>query len=316
MLIPWASVPPKFRKMPEIRSQYLLVEPIGFNRIRVIDPFSKSEHVGDFYDGLFFCTCKAAEFRATCAHKLAALLYTQNLTQKELEMTNGSAVSLAPEPVSGGAFEPKQPVVLEDGFYAMFLSSFSAPKLYDGFNGGPQERKTFIKFLVTHGINERVLPRFTIATCFTSLKWFYSEQNTMESKYFSIYHAILSRKYTKAQLMALPVSELPNLDELVGKPLIGEIKMPNTPDKYGIYTPQVKGFKPVSQTMARELVKTFEQIEIKISQNTNFPYIASPKPEYQNMITDRDPQDEAAKTVSKNEEKYDYSDVNLDDIPF
>jgi len=281
-------------------------------------------------DGLdaqpFSCTCTAGKFGRMCSHAISAqrharrlLLpnqhvfpercYTESVTlKKEKPMATTSPRRFSPtRPTSN--YESAQPVLVENGLYYGFFRLYREPGLKNKFQSTEQEMKIFLGFLVTHGLNEKPLPKITEAGCFIPYKWFYSPDNGMVSRYFEFEHALTARDYaTKQVLYDTPDEQRFSLDDLIGRPAMLEIEKWERANNDGIYNLGIKSFKPIPASARKELERFYKTFEFDMN-DKGLKRISKPTPVYEDEAA-------GAATASSKHSLHDDDVPSEEDVPF
>ena len=304
-VIAWDRLPKSAQAIPAIAARYLQVDPLtamaDYSEYLVIG--FTSDHLVKVNLNKALCDCTAASFSNMCKHSLAAL--NCHNTRKVI-MSNTVPRIIGKRPESN--YIARQVVLVDDGFYAGFFSRYSEPKLFPKFEGTGFEEKVYLNFLVTHGINERVLPRFTNAGAFIALKHFYDNKSGMESKFFSFQHSLLSKQGTKQELWDTPDEDRLGLDELIGRPAILQIGRSTRQNKDGMWNLNIKSFQAVGPTMAEALRETYKLLTVERN-DKGLRNITSPEAQYEVSDESRSPLNDYHENVGQD----DYSDH---EIPF
>jgi len=206
-------------------------------------------------------------------------------------------------------YESAQPVLVENGLYYGFFRLYREPGLKNKFQSTEQEMKIFLGFLVTHGLNEKPLPKITEAGCFIPYKWFYSPDNGMVSRYFEFEHALTARDYaTKQVLYDTPDEQRFSLDDLIGRPAMLEIEKWERANNDGIYNLGIKSFKPIPASARKELERFYKTFEFDMN-DKGLKRISKPTPVYEDEAA-------GAATASSKHSLHDDDVPSEEDVPF
>lgn len=270
-----------FQRTPEVRALYMVVEFLdtqGFaTRYTVTDPRTHTQHVCKIVHHNILCDCTAAKFGTLCAHKIAAKTHH--------EKENNMPVDDFYPPVAGRdeKEEYKQFAILSDGMYVGFLQRvFPGQLVPEQYRKKEGEKNQRVNFLVTHTIERDELPRFSLATARIKLNVFYSEDFGQPSTYFEVMHAIVAKKYSKAQLFEVYSKSSgdtrPNLNKLVGFPLAFRVTA-NEYEKDGEtrVTHKASDFMPVSEKFTDILKPIKDSMKIE-SDDKGYRIISYPIP--------------------------------------
>ncbi len=139
----------------------------------------------------------------------------------------------------------QQVVPLERGLCGGMFANYSKPITKQKYQSSEMETRIVLSFLVTHGADERPLPRFGEAVKSVSLKLYRNPENGKHSHLFGFYAAILKKgKYamTHEQILKAEDNQLPDLDELIGYPVMIMLEPSRRPSPNGCYRDNVKEF--------------------------------------------------------------------------
>lgn len=218
-------------------------------------------------------------------------------------------------PESSGDVDAKQPLLLAKGLYGGMFARYSKPISVPKWkNPDESEMKLAIGFVVTHGINEQPLPRFSEAFAFPKLKRFYDEKKGLSSGYSKFLAALLGGKWTPEQINAASDQELPDLDELIAYPITFEIEPAKTANKNGIYSNIVQQFIAPSAGMKRAIIPLWKERQTAFTEDdSKRVYLTKPEPSFVEKIVTA-----AQYTAILNpQSEVPFTDAGLDDeVPF
>lgn len=250
-------------------------------------------YLDEGYEPVIPCTCVAASYGKHCSHILSAILHAKQLTQallpsplhtcitneeKDNNMATATARRYSPDKPSSN-FEAQQPHLVDDGFYFGFFRKYSEPKLAKKFDGSGMERKVFVSFLLTHGMNEQRITTFTEAGAYIPYKWFYSDITGMSSKYFDFEYALVGNDYSsKEDLFNASEEKRKDFDGLVGRPALLEIARWSSP-KTGMQNLGIQSFKTIPKTATKTLGEMYKTFQFGFD-DKELKFIKSPMPVY------------------------------------
>ncbi len=155
-------------------------------------------------------------------------------------------------------FERAQVVRLPAGLYGAMFAWYSIPKEYPKFQSEGTELKFFAGFVVTHDRSNNQLPFFGEAIMGIKPKRYFNAENGMISAYVSFLYALLAGKVPMEQIVAMNDGELPDLDDLIGRPVLLTIEPNAKPDKHGIYGTRVKKIDPMDAGLWKAIKPLYE----------------------------------------------------------
>jgi hypothetical protein len=146
------------------------------------------------------------------------------------------------------------------------------------------ENRIYLKFLITHGVNEQPLPQITEAGAFIGHKWFYNESTKMASKYFEFEYALMAKDFaTKQDLFDTAADDRMDLDDLIGRPALLEISKSAVANKDGVFNLNVKNFKPIPSSAQKVLLATYKTFAYAMDEK-ELKHITFPKAVYVDLI--------------------------------
>lgn len=155
-------------------------------------------------------------------------------------------------------FERAQVVRLPAGLYGAMFAWYSIPKEYPKFQSEGTELKFFAGFVLTHDRSNNQLPFFGEAIMGIKPKRYFNAENGMISAYVSFLYALLAGKVSMEQIVAMNDGELPDLDDLIGRPVLLTIEPNAKPDKHGIYGTRVKKIDPMDAGLWKAIKPLYE----------------------------------------------------------
>ena len=155
-------------------------------------------------------------------------------------------------------FERAQIVRLPAGLYGAMFAWYSLPKEYPKFQSDGTELKFFAGFVLTHDRSNNQLPFFGEAIMGIKPKRYFNAENGMISAYVSFLYALLAGKVPMEKIVAMTDGELPDLDELIGRPVLLTTEPNAKPDKHGIYGTRVKKIDPMDAGLWRAIKPLYE----------------------------------------------------------
>ena len=155
-------------------------------------------------------------------------------------------------------FEHTQTVRLPAGLYGAMFAWYSLPKEYPKFQSEGTELKFFAGFVLTHDRSNNQLPFFGEAIMGIKPKRYFNAENGMISAYVSFLYALLAGKTQMETIIGMSDSELPDLDELIGRPVLLTVEPNAKPDKRGIYGMRVKKIDPMDSGLWRAMKPLYE----------------------------------------------------------
>ena len=155
-------------------------------------------------------------------------------------------------------FERAQVVRLPAGLYGAMFAWYSIPKEYPKFQSEGTELKFFVGFVLTHDRSNNQLPFFGEAIMGIKPKRYFNAENGMISAYVSFLYALLAGKVSMEQIVAMNDGELPDLDDLIGRPVLLTIEPNAKPDKHGIYGTRVKKIDPMDAGLWKAIKPLYE----------------------------------------------------------
>ena len=135
---------------------------------------------------------------------------------------------------------------------------YSIPKEYPKFQSEGTELKFFVGFVLTHDRSNNQLPFFGEAIMGIKPKRYFNAENGMISAYVSFLYALLAGKVSMEQIVAMNDGELPDLDDLIGRPVLLTIEPNAKPDKHGIYGTRVKKIDPMDAGLWKAIKPLYE----------------------------------------------------------
>ncbi len=255
-------------------------------------------------DARAFCQCTAAKYDATCAHKIAALRHHERV----------SMAKFSPARNAGTDYKPQQLILLERGVYGAMFRGYSQPKDVPKYQSTETEKKMGFHWLVTHSSNQNPLPRFTAASTFVTLKWFYDPAARKQSKFFEIHAALLASKQTPEALYASSDDDLPDLDHLIGFPVQLMIEPSAKSNKNGVFHNNIASIMAASSGMRKVISPIYKSAEMTYDEKNGLRYLKSPKPEYEEELFGSSGPTNGASPASSTNDVID--GFAADDIPF
>ena len=157
---------------------------------------------------------------------------------------------IAPRVESSGENEPRQQVVrIDSGLYGGMFSWYSMPKMYAKYQSTEVEEKFYVGFVVTHDRAYRELPNYS--ECMTGIrtKRFYDETTGMKTAYVSLLFALFGGKKSYAEIEGMSDDELPDFNDLIGRPVTLFVEANTKPDKSGLFGHKAKGIEPADKEL-------------------------------------------------------------------
>lgn len=205
-------------------------------------------------------------------------------------------------------FTPKQAIRLTNGLYGGMFAWYSLPKMYQKFDGSGQEEKFYVGFVITHDKANKQLKHFSEAMIGIRPKLFYSPDNGMKSSYVALLYALMGGKKSCEQIADMDTDDLPDLDEMIGRPVILYIEKSTKADKNGIYSNKIKGLEPADKDLIAAIKPLYNTKKAEKGDKGTV-YLLEPKAVYEDEI---DPSE-----VQQASEQSDDFGADLDDeIPF
>ncbi len=155
-------------------------------------------------------------------------------------------------------FERAQIVRLPAGLYGAMFAWYSLPKEYPKFQSDGTELKFFAGFVLTHDRSNNQLPFFGEAIMGIKPKRYFNAENGMISAYVSFLYALLAGKVPMEKIVAMTDGELPDLDELIGRPVLLTIEPHAKPDKHGTYGAKVKKIDPMDAALWKAIKPLYD----------------------------------------------------------
>lgn len=187
-------------------------------------------------------------------------------------------------------FTAKQPVRIPKGLYGMMFSWYSLPKEYRKYSppGAPASNETevrfYVGFTVTHDKMNRQLPAFSSVTWGIRPTLFHSATSGMTSSYAKLLYALLGGKKSLEQIAEMSDNETPDLDILIGRPVIGFIEESHTPDRNGVYSNRLKGIEPPDRDFMAAVRGLYESKVVEVGEKGTVRLVIPPV-EYQEIGT-------------------------------
>jgi len=184
----------------------------------------------------------------------------------------------------GGSFEARQIVRLSAGLYGGMLAWYSNPKMYPVYNPKPgkptQEEKFYCGFVVTNDRTNAILTDFSEAMIGVRPKRFYSEETGMKSTYVALLYALMGGKLSLQEIAEMPDEDLPDFDDLIGRPAVLFIEPNSKADNNGLYGHKVKSLEPVDKGLWAAVKPLYDAKETARTEDGRLR-LASPKGVYE-----------------------------------
>ncbi len=155
-------------------------------------------------------------------------------------------------------FEREQVVRLPAGLYGGMFAWYSLPKEYPKFQSEGTEMRFFAGFVLTHDRSNTQLPFFGEAIMGIRPKRYFDAKTGMISAYVSFLYALLAGKVPMEEIAAMPDADLPDLDSLIGRPVLLTIEPHTKPDKHGLYGAKVKNIDPTDAGLWKAIKPLYE----------------------------------------------------------
>ena len=148
---------------------------------------------------------------------------------------------------SDGEFTARQVVKLKGGLYGGMFAWYSLPKLYQKYQSTDMEERFFVGFVVTHDRAYRELTNYSEAMMGVKTKRFYDATTGMKSAYVSLLYALFGGKKSYEEIEGMSDDELPDFNDLIGRPATLFIEPNQKADKNGLFGHKIKGLEPADK---------------------------------------------------------------------
>ena len=156
------------------------------------------------------------------------------------------------------SFDREQVVRLPAGLYGGMFAWYSLPKEYPKYQAEGTEMRFFAGFTLTHDRSNQQLPYFGEAIMGIKPKRYFNAETGMISSYVSFLYALLAGKVPMEKIVAMTDEELPDLDELIGRPVLLTVEPHAKPDKHGIYGTKVKKIDPMDAALWKAIKPLYD----------------------------------------------------------
>lgn len=176
-------------------------------------------------------------------------------------------------------FAREQVVRLPAGMYGGMFAWYSLPKEYPKYQSEGMEMRFFCGFVLTHDRANNRLPFFGEAIMGVKPKRFYDSHTGMVSSYVSLLNALLAGRVPMEKIATMPEAETPDLDDLIGRPVLLTIEPHAKPDKNGIFGAKVKKIDPMDAALWRAIKPLYDDREMTANGRDCTLRLASPHPD-------------------------------------
>jgi hypothetical protein len=165
--------------------------------------------------------------------------------------------------------------------------------MYKKYQSEDLEEKFYTFWTVTHDRANHQLPHFGKAMLDITTVLEFNPRNNYVSKYLKLMYALLGGKESYENIVAKKAYDM---DEYVGRPVIGYIEEGKNPDRDGLWVSRVKDIEPVDDGMRAAILPMWKEAKIEKSPTSGMSYLTYPTPATQDEadaqvkpITESDP---------------------------
>jgi hypothetical protein len=177
---------------------------------------------------------------------------------------------------SGDGYTPKQPTRLLNGVYGGMFAWYSQVKTYAKFQSTETEERFYVGFVITHDRASRPLPEYSETMMTVRPKLFYSAENGMKSSYVQLLYALLGGKKSPEEIAEMNLDELPDLDDLIGRPCWLSVENGPRPDKNGVYNLRLKSLDPADRDLIAAIKPLYNSKEIEVGDKSGTARLKAP----------------------------------------
>jgi hypothetical protein len=161
---------------------------------------------------------------------------------------------------------------------------YSLPKTYAVFKPKPgkptQEERFYMGFVLTHDRAYRELPAFSDAMTAVRPKRFFDATTGMKSTYMAVLYSLLGGKKSYEEIEAMADDELPDFDDLIGRPVTLFIDSNKEPDSNGIYGRRVTSIEPADTELIKSIKPLYAERKTEVT-DKGVTRLVSPAAQYE-----------------------------------